>query len=493
MHIKGKHSWLKHFDFILWDLASLILAFLITIPVRTDYWRAVQMKSQQELLVSVCVIDILVILLTNPYSAIFRLSEAEIFMRSLKQAFDSVLMLVSLLFLTREHQAFSVLAVLALYVLYFLLSVLAKLHWKKALLAHKIGVMEKRQKSIFVVGTRGNMSALLSNISSGFLRQFTVQGICIADGTPGETVTAEIEVLDDHGKVKPVQLSFTNSTAPDGIAQYVLDNHISEVYIGAAPSLVKPEVYQTLIQHGKGLHIGIQSMIGFIPEDQFITTVGTFKSLGIGQYNVTADQLVYRVVKRGFDILFGLAGAIGLLPLMLAVKLSYLASGDTASIFYTQTRVGLNGAPFKMLKFRTMTWNAEELLQEMLKDPQYAAEWAENQKFANDPRITKMGALLRKTSLDEVPQFINVLNGDMSLIGPRPLVIGELEDHNGLQLYNQVKPGITGWWGCNGRSNTTYDERLDLEYYYVHNCSIYLDILIFWKTLAAIVSRKGAH
>ena len=103
-----------------------------------------------------------------------------------------------------------------------------------------------------------------------------------------------------------------------------------------------------------------------------------------------------------------------------------------------------------------------------------------------------MGGFLRKTSLDEVPQFINVLKGDMSVIGPRPLVPGELEQHGGLQLYNQVKPGITGWWGCNGRSNTTYDERLELEYYYVKNCSLWMDALTVVKTAVVILKRDGA-
>lgn len=493
MHIKGKHSWLKHFDFIVLDLLALVLAFALTMAFLCIRFGVVITKAHQELLVAVCLVDILVILLTNPYSAIFRQSATEEFLKSFRQAGDNILLLFVLLYLTKEGGYFSRLSMLAMYGLYFLLSLVLKLFWKKALLAHKIGITEKNQKSIFVVGTRKNISELLSSISSGFLLQFTVQGICIVDGEPGEKVTAGIELLDEHGKAESVQLVFENSAAPDSIAQYVLEHRIDEVYIGAEPTGIQPEVYRTLIENGKGLHIGIQNLIGFTPEDQFITTVGTYKSLGIGQYNVTADQLLYRWLKRVFDILFGMLGMLGLLPLMLAVKLSYLASGDKGSIFYTQTRVGLHGKPFQMIKFRSMAGNAEELLEELLKDPVYAAEWEENQKFTHDPRITKIGSLLRKTSLDEVPQFLNVLKGDMSLIGPRPLVIGELESHDGLQLYNQVKPGITGWWGCNGRSNTTYAERLDLEYYYVRNCSLYLDTLTVLKTIVALVSRKGAQ
>ena len=201
---------------------------------------------------------------------------------------------------------------------------------------------------------------------------------------------------------------------------------------------------------------------------------------------------VYMMFKRLMDIMFGLVGAVCLVPLMLAVKISYLASGDKTSIFYTQTRVGLNGKTFQLIKFRSMVANAEEMLEELLKTPDYAREWKENQKLEHDPRITKMGGFLRKTSLDEVPQFINVLRGDMSVVGPRPLVVGELEQHDGKPLYNRVKPGITGWWGCNGRSNTTYSERLELEYYYVKNCSLWLDARCVIKTIGVLLKRDGA-
>ena len=233
-------------------------------------------------------------------------------------------------------------------------------------------------------------------------------------------------------------------------------------------------------------------MIGILSDDQFITTVGTYKALGVGVYSMTGKQMIYMAVKRIMDIIFGLVGFVCLLPLTLIVKLSFLATGDKASIFYTQTRVGLDGKPFQLIKFRSMVSNAGEILEELLKDPKYAKEWEETQKFEHDPRITKMGGILRKTSLDEVPQFINVIKGDMSVIGPRPLVVGELESHGGLQYYNCVKPGITGWWGCNGRSNTTYEERLELEYYYVKNCSLWLDALCVIKTIVVLLKRDGA-
>ena len=205
------------------------------------------------------------------------------------------------------------------------------------------------------------------------------------------------------------------------------------------------------------------------------------------------ERHIYFSIKRLFDILCSLLGVLVMIPVAIITKICYLISGDTKSIFYTQKRIGKNGKFIYIYKFRSMVWNADEVLKELLKQPKYKKEWKENQKFENDPRITKIGKFLRKTSLDELPQFINVLKNDMSMIGPRPLVEGELDDHNGNhEIYERVKPGITGWWAANGRSATTYKKRLELEYYYVENCSLLLDIKCIFKTIKAVLFKTGA-
>lgn len=205
-------------------------------------------------------------------------------------------------------------------------------------------------------------------------------------------------------------------------------------------------------------------------------------------------ELVYLFIKRCFDIVCGLIGVVCLVPLIVIVKIVNICNKDFDSIFYFQKRIGKDGKEFKLYKFRSMVVNADEILEQTLKiDKKRAEEWKKYQKFENDPRITKIGNILRKTSLDEVPQFINILKGDMSMIGPRPLVPGELDSHNGNhEIYESVRPGITGWWACNGRSATTYEERLDLEYYYVKNKSFWLDIKCVFKTISAVICKKGA-
>lgn len=202
---------------------------------------------------------------------------------------------------------------------------------------------------------------------------------------------------------------------------------------------------------------------------------------------------IYLPFKRLFDILFGIIGVILTIPFILVIKISYILNKDYSSIFFTHKRIGKNGKEFKMYKFRTMVPNAEELLKEMLKNKKYLNEWKEYHKFENDPRITKVGKVFRKLSLDELPQFINILIGDMSLIGPRPLIQEEVDDYKKKKkILLSIKPGLTGWWACHGRSCTSNKQRQDLELYYVKNCSFILDIKTFFLTIVKVLKREGA-
>lgn len=219
--------------------------------------------------------------------------------------------------------------------------------------------------------------------------------------------------------------------------------------------------------------------------------------IAISNLNINSISGIRRILyfgfKRFFDMFCSCIGLIFILPIMLIVKIVYMFSGDFNSIFYVHERIGKNEKKFKMYKFRTMVMNSQEILEEMLKDPDYKKEWEENHKFENDPRITKMGNILRKTSLDEIPQIINILKGDMSLIGPRPMIQEEVDAYkkNKAKLLS-VRPGLTGWWACNGRSCTTPKKRKELELYYVDNCSLFLDIKIIFKTIIAVITKDGA-
>ena len=205
-------------------------------------------------------------------------------------------------------------------------------------------------------------------------------------------------------------------------------------------------------------------------------------------------KYLYLTIKRLFDIILSLFGILFLIPISIIIKISYILNKDFSSIFYSQIRIGKDGKEFKLYKFRSMIPNADEVLKELIKKDPYKTEWKNNQKLSKDPRITKMGNILRKTSLDELPQLLSIIKGDMSFIGPRPLVRGELDAHSGNhKIYESVKPGLSGWWACNGRSNLTYEERLNLEYYYCNNASLLLDIKCIFKTIKVVLLKKGAE
>jgi len=181
-------------------------------------------------------------------------------------------------------------------------------------------------------------------------------------------------------------------------------------------------------------------------------------------------------------------------PLMLFVAVMIWRS-DGAPVFYGHYRVGLNGRLFRCLKYRSMYRESQRMLDELLaRDPAAREEWERDQKLTNDPRITPIGHFLRRTSLDELPQLFNVLRGEMSLVGPRPITVGELTRYGRVRWdYLSVLPGMTGLWQVSGRNNTTYAERVALDREYVDSRSPWLDMKILAKTVKVVIARDGAR
>ena len=199
--------------------------------------------------------------------------------------------------------------------------------------------------------------------------------------------------------------------------------------------------------------------------------------------------------KRLFDILFSLAILISLSPLFILIALIIKLSSKGDIIFH-QVRVGKGGVPFKCYKFRTMYSDAEMRLQEILKEnPLMQLEWNTFYKLKNDPRITQVGSILRKTSLDELPQFWNVLKGDISVIGPRPVTEDEIFKYYGEKAKKilSIRPGITGLWQISGRSKVSYEKRVELDERYLNDRTFFLDLKILAKTLPSMISKRGAY
>jgi Undecaprenyl-phosphate galactose phosphotransferase WbaP len=200
------------------------------------------------------------------------------------------------------------------------------------------------------------------------------------------------------------------------------------------------------------------------------------------------------VVKRVFDLSIALVALICGLPLMLGLAILVKLT-SRGPIFFGHTRIGQHGKRFKAWKFRSMHRNADSILRDHLGKVALAQEeWERDQKLRRDPRVTRLGALLRKTSLDELPQIWNVLKGDMSLVGPRPIVQDEIARYGKVfRLYTSVKPGITGLWQVSGRNDLGYEERVHLDQFYVRHWSPWLDIYILGRTVITLLWRKGAY
>ncbi len=207
-----------------------------------------------------------------------------------------------------------------------------------------------------------------------------------------------------------------------------------------------------------------------------------------------AVNLFNKVGKRLLDLLAGIVGIILLIPITIVVAVVNFFEKDEGPLFFTQERIGKDGKLFKMYKFRTMIVGADKELERILREDKEAQkEYKKNKKLKNDPRVTKIGKFLRKTSLDEFPQFINVLKGDMSLVGPRPYLPREQEDMGYYYYYIiKCKPGITGLWQVSGRSEVSFDERLELDLEYYENTNVIQDVGLVAKTVVKTIKREGA-
>ena len=222
-----------------------------------------------------------------------------------------------------------------------------------------------------------------------------------------------------------------------------------------------------------------------------ITNIGATKEI---QKIDVDNKVIYMFTKRTIDIICSLIGCIMLLPLTLGIWIANLISKDNGPVFYVQKRIGKGGKSFKMYKYRSMVVNADKKLKRHLLDnPEANEEFIKYRKLKEDPRITKVGKFIRKTSLDEFPQFINVLKGEMSLVGPRPYLPREKRAMG--KAYKEiikVKPGLTGPWQVNGRSEIDLEERLEIDIKYVNKRTMKTDIKYFFETFSKLFQKKGA-
>jgi Undecaprenyl-phosphate galactose phosphotransferase WbaP len=264
----------------------------------------------------------------------------------------------------------------------------------------------------------------------------------------------------------------------------------------AMPSRSPAEVCQIIDRHAGNIpHLLVLADAGGLPSlwNHACDCAG---QLGI-QLQSSLLLPLPRIIKRLIDLTIVITGGVFCLPLIACIAAVVKASSP-GRVFYRQERIGHGGRRFSVVKFRTMVQNAEKVLDSYFEEhPDMREEWERDSKLKNDPRITPIGRWLRKTSLDELPQIWNVLVGEMSLVGPRPIMMCEFEKYSmnrqGFMLYSKVLPGITGLWQISGRSDTTYAERMDLDSYYVRNWSPWMDLFILFRTVKVVLFQSGAY
>lgn len=341
--------------------------------------------------------------------------------------------------------------------------------------------IELLEKRLLIIGVGNTARELTKIIGENNFTMYNLRGYISANNLLG----VHQEVCIDKDKILGTY---------EEIEQVISDKRINEVII-AMPLADNHQMLEIINKLD-----GKVRNIKFTPE---LNGVYTFNSeiedydglMLVSTYNGMNRQ-INRFLKRSFDICTGVVGCLvlGILYLIYAPKIK--KDGGKA-IFY-HTRIGKDLKPFKMYKFRSMYVDAEERLQDMLaKDEKIREEFYKNFKLKDDPRITEVGKFLRESSLDEFPQFLNVLKGDMSFVGPRPIVQKEVDMYYGEETSKKifmVKPGITGMWQANGRSDVEdYNERIALDLYYIRNWSLWLDIIITIKTIKNVISKKGAY
>jgi Undecaprenyl-phosphate galactose phosphotransferase WbaP len=298
-----------------------------------------------------------------------------------------------------------------------------------------------------------------------------------------------VAVVSDRGSARQLQdVAICESEELDRIAAYGVRHAVI-----IAPELSQPQFVDALERVCNAFpHLVI------IPKTDFIGKVeaDTQGLMGVRALQVRNNLLLTgsRIAKRTIDFGFCLALIPVVLPLIAMISaLVILESGFP--VFYSQKRVGHNGCTFHIWKFRTMVHNAAEILERSLaSSPELRKEWAENQKLRQDPRITRIGKVLRKASLDELPQLWNIFKGEMSLVGPRPIVHDEIAKYReAYPLYAKATPGLTGLWQVSGRNHTTYEERIACDSYYVRNWSVWMDIYLLARTVNVVLTGHGAY
>ena len=469
MYRKDSTGWIKHVDFIILDLICLQVAFVLAYALSGYGANPYQLILYRNMAVFMEVADLVVLLAMGTLKNVLKRGYYKDFVVTAQHGVILGACLLLYLFMLQEGQQYSRLALVLNIVIYILLTYLVRELWKH-LLRKKMEDGENR--SLLLVVSADVVSSVVESMKEHNYARYKIAGIAVIDKEMTGKYIDGVKVVANM----------------ENAAEYVCKEWIDEVLIVTSGVVPYPkELIEQFTETGVTVHLNLAKVQSVQGKKQFVEKVGDYTVLTTSINYASARDLM---LKRLMDIAGGLVGCLitGILFIFVAPAI-YIAS--PGPIFFAQERVGRNGRRFKIYKFRSMYIDAEERKKELMEKNQMSGLMF---KMDDDPRITKVGKFIRKTSIDELPQFYNILIGQMSLVGTRPPTVDEFNQYN-LHYKRRLSmtPGLTGMWQVSGRSSITdFDEVVKLDLEYIDNWSVGLDIKILFMTVVTVLFRRGA-
>ena len=482
MYRKDSEGWLKHADFIVLDMICLQLAYILAYAISGYGFNPYGIIIYRNMAVFLELADLIVIFAYGTMKSVLKRGYYRDFVVTVKHSIMIGALAILYLFLLQQGQAFSRLTLILTVVIYLVLTYVVRELWKKLL---RKQMADGGERKLLIITSEDVAEQVVSNMQENNYARYSIAGVVVIDADwTGRTINGIPVVANE-----------------ENAAMYVCQEWIDEVLIVISEVLPYPsELIEKLTETGVTVHLNIAKITNVTGKKQFVEKVGNYTVLTTSINYASTKQLM---LKRLMDIAGGLVGCIltGIICIFVGPAI-YIAS--PGPIFFAQERVGKNGKKFKMYKFRSMYMDAEERKAELMKDNKLGD--GKMFKLDFDPRVignkilpdgthkTGIGDFIRRTSLDEFPQFFNVLKGDMSIIGTRPPLISETslyELHHRARL--AIKPGITGMWQVSGRSDITdFEEVVRLDKEYIENWNIGMDIKILFKTVLVVFKKDGS-
>ena len=470
MYKKSSTGWLKHLDFMVLDIICLQLAFVMGYFLRHHSFNPYGSPIYRNEAIVFALIQLMIMFFDDSFKNVMKRGYLVEIGMTVKNMVYIIVLGVFYLFLIQEGDQFSRATIMLTGALYGMLSYLMRTGWKAVVKKRSSG--EHSGRSLLIITTeKQSQSVVKSMLDFDYIGVRPTGVVLVDQDRTGHKI---------HGV--PVVSNLADA------AEYVCREWFDEVLIVLPEGREIPQkVFDAFAEMGITIHVKIADVNEMQGKNQTVERMGNYTVVTTCINMASAGQLV---LKRIMDICGGLAGCIltGIIFLFVAPAIYIKSPGP---IFFSQYRVGKNGRKFKIYKFRSMYMDAEERKKELLAQNEVQGLMF---KMENDPRITKVGAFIRKTSIDELPQFWNVLKGDMSLVGTRPPTVDEYEQYTGYQKRRiSFRPGITGLWQISGRSDIKdFDEVVKLDLEYIDNWSLLLDLKIICKTILVVFKGSGA-